>query len=88
MGSNLHYSADSSNVPSMATYSGCPPNIFCTKLLNFGLFANSLAEMIIFKNVFVIEQKQGNKPSKPVKLNLNKKLDPKQKTIQAFNIDA
>ena len=24
----------------------------------------------------------------PIKLNLNKKLDPKQKTIQAFNIDA
>ena len=24
----------------------------------------------------------------PVKSNLNKKLDPKQKTIQAFNIDA
>ena len=26
--------------------------------------------------------------SQPVKLNLNKKFDPKQKTIQAFNIDA
>ena len=25
---------------------------------------------------------------KPVKIDLNKKLDPKQKTIQAFNIDA
>ena len=24
----------------------------------------------------------------PVKIDLNKKLDPKQKTIQAFNIDA
>ena len=27
-------------------------------------------------------------PAHPVKLDLNKKLDPKQKTIQAFNIDA
>ena len=26
--------------------------------------------------------------AQPVKSNLNKKLDPKQKTIQAFNIDA
>lgn len=26
--------------------------------------------------------------SHPVKIDLNKKLDPKQKTIQAFNIDA
>ena len=26
--------------------------------------------------------------SQPIKLNVNKKLDPKQKTIQAFNIDA
>ena len=26
--------------------------------------------------------------SHPVKMDLNKKLDPKQKTIQAFNIDA
>ena len=26
--------------------------------------------------------------AQPVKLDLNKKLDPKQKTIQAFNIDA
>ena len=26
--------------------------------------------------------------SQPVKSNLNKKLDPKEKTIQAFNIDA
>ena len=26
--------------------------------------------------------------TQPVKLNLNEKLDPKQKTIQAFNIDA
>lgn len=28
------------------------------------------------------------KSSHPVKKDLNKKLDPKQKTIQAFNIDA
>ena len=28
------------------------------------------------------------KPSHPVKIDLNKMLDPKQKTIQAFNIDA
>ena len=26
--------------------------------------------------------------AQPVKLKLNEKLDPKQKTIQAFNIDA
>ena len=26
--------------------------------------------------------------SQPFKINLDKKLDPKQKTIQAFNIDA
>ena len=26
--------------------------------------------------------------SQPIKINLNKKLDPKQKTIQTFNIDA
>ena len=26
--------------------------------------------------------------TRPVKIDLNKKLDPKQKTIQAFNIDA
>ena len=26
--------------------------------------------------------------AQPFKLNLNKKLDPKQKTIKAFNIDA
>ena len=26
--------------------------------------------------------------AQPVKLDLNEKLDPKQKTIQAFNIDA
>ena len=30
----------------------------------------------------------GSDPAQPVKLDLNEKLDPKKKTIQAFNIDA
>ena len=33
-------------------------------------------------------EKMNVKSKKPVKLNLDKKLDPKQKAIQALNIDA
>ena len=32
--------------------------------------------------------KQGVNKAQPIKMILNKKLDPKQKTIQTFNIDA
>ena len=41
---------------------------------------NLLDQNLIKKDVMFISQ--------PVKMNLNKKLDPKQKTIQTFHIDA
>ena len=47
------------------------------------------------REIFLSDQVQAikvnmhrNELPQPVKLNLNKKLNPKQKTIQAFNIDA
>ena len=39
---------------------------------------------VVALKVFSTKAKQPH----PVKIDLNKKLDPKQKTIQAFNIDA
>ena len=39
-------------------------------------------------SIHFIPAQLSHHPSQPVKLELNKKLDPEQKTIQAFNIDA
>ena len=48
--------------------------------------------MVIFDHLFQFYHYRNlsdfYSPSHPVKIDLDKKLDPKQKTIQAFNIDA
>ena len=51
-------------------------------------------KLLSFKKLFIdhmivnYQFWKGNHDAQPVKLNLNKKLDPKQQTIKAFNIDA
>ena len=50
-------------------------------------FVEKVAEHTLFYQFQMALQDVSNILGHPVKIDLNKKLDPKQKTIQAFNID-
>ena len=50
-------------------------------------FVEKVAEHTLFYQFQMSLQDVSNILANPVKIDLNKKLDPKQKTIQAFNID-
>ena len=51
----------------------------CTSLLLFGTFEKTISNPVNIGKSCIPH---------PIKIDLNKKFDPKQKTIQAFNIDA